>query len=77
MLGILLLYNNFDRWPCQAIQGNHWEVECCTVILILSSNKTIRILTQIVTQKGVDDDDDDDDDDDNNDDDDELFLWYG
>ena len=46
------------RWPCQTIHKNHWEVECCTVILILSSNKTIKTLTscsitQIVTQKGV------------------------
>ena len=45
MLGILLLYSNFHRWSCQAIHTNHWEVECCTVILILSSNKTIRTLT--------------------------------
>ena len=42
----------------QAIHSNHWEVDCCTVILILSSNKTIRTLTaccitQIVTQKGT------------------------
>ena len=44
MLGILLLYNNFHRWSCQAIHTNHWEVECCTFILILSSNKTIRTL---------------------------------
>ena len=37
MLGILLLYNNFYKWPCQAIHTNHLEVECCTVALILSS----------------------------------------
>ena len=42
----------------QAILTNHWKVEYCTVILILSSNKTIRTLTsysitQIVNQKGV------------------------
>ena len=46
------------KQPCQAIQTNHWEVKCCTVILILPSNKTIRTLTscniaQIVTQKGL------------------------
>ena len=40
------------------IHTNHWEVERCTVILILSSNQIVRILTscsitQIVTQKGV------------------------
>ena len=53
MVGILLLYNNFHRWPCQAIHTNHQKLECCTVILILSSKKTIRTLTQIVIQKGV------------------------
>ena len=26
MLGILHLYNNFHRWPCQAIHTNHREV---------------------------------------------------
>ena len=41
-----------------AIHTGHWEVECCTVILFLSSNKTIRTftscgITQIVTQKGA------------------------
>ena len=53
MLGILLLHNNFHRWPCQAIHKNQWEVECCTVILILSSNKTNRTLTYVVTQKSA------------------------
>ena len=32
-----------------ATHTNHWEVECCSVILILSSCG----ITQIVTQKGV------------------------
>ena len=45
-------------WPCQTIYTINWEVECCTVILILSSNKTIKALTscsitQIVFQKGI------------------------
>ena len=53
MLGILLLCNNFHWWPCQAIHANHLEVECWTVIGILSPNKPIKTLTYIVTQKGL------------------------
>ena len=26
MFGILLLCNNFHRWPCQGIPTNHWDV---------------------------------------------------
>ena len=43
MLSILNLCN-FLKWPSKSIHKNHWEVECCTVILILFSNKYIRIL---------------------------------
>ena len=25
MVGILHLYNNFCRWPCQAVHTNHWK----------------------------------------------------
>ena len=53
MLGILYLYNNFCRWPCQAIHTNLWEIECCTVILILSSNKIIRALKECSNQYSV------------------------
>ena len=42
MLGILHSYNNLHRWPCHTIHRNHCEVECCTLILILSSKKIIR-----------------------------------
>ena len=47
MLGILLLYNNSHRWLCQEIHTNHWVVQHGTVILILSSNKTIRTFIRL------------------------------
>ena len=50
---VLLLCNNFHRWPCQAIHTNHLEIECCTVILVLSANKTIRTLISIVIKMFV------------------------
>ena len=52
---VFYIYAITCRMPCQTIRKNHWEVECCTVILILSPNKTIStwtscIIIQIVTQ---------------------------
>ena len=54
-LTIFQLYNNFRWCSCHAIHTTHWEVECCTVILILSTNKDIRIFLQHNSyfQKGV------------------------